>query len=137
MHTLEQFLAGGDSLNVYRGEEMIFSSESSDLKPLIDFIDSAEEMSGELTFFDKYVGRAAGLLMALVKPCMVYAGVISEGGAETLEKYDIPFEAGRRVKYLMGVASGDMCQWEKLSLGKDPQQLWDLLKNMDNGAQQK
>lgn len=137
MYTLEQFLAGGQSLVIYCGDEVVFRSESSDLRPLIEFIDGAEEVSGELTLFDKYVGRAAGLLMALIKPRMVYAGIISEGGVETLEKYTIPFEAARRVKYLMGVASDDMCQWEKMSLGKSPRQLWELLKNMDDAAERK
>ena len=137
MYTLEQFLANGQSLVVYRGNEVVFSSESSDLRPLMEFIDGAEEECGELTLFDKYVGRAAGLLMALIKPRLVYAGIISEGGIETLEKYAIPFEAVRRVRYLMGMASDDMCQWEKISLGKSPGQFWELLKTMGDATTQK
>ena len=75
-----------------------------------------------------YTGRAAALLMVLIKPAKVYTPIISEGAREVFQQYDIPFETLETVKYLMGVASDGMCQWEKKALGKSPEEFWKMIK---------
>jgi hypothetical protein len=120
MHTLEQFADSGISLVILREGQEIFRSQASGLAPLVEYLAMGQEQRDNLTIFDKYVGRAAALLMTLLNPVKVYAGVISEGGAETLEQFLVPYEAGKTVRYLMEVASESMCRWEKVSIGKAP-----------------
>jgi len=130
MHTLRQFLDSDRSFVIYEGERELFYSRESDLEPLVQFLDSATPLGDALTVFDRYVGRAAALLISTLRPQKVYTGVISEGGVQVLAEAGIPFEAGEKAKYLMGVASEDMCRWEKLSIGKSPEELLDELRKI-------
>ena len=127
VYSFDRFKRSHWSLVVIRDSRIIFRSKASAIKPLIRFIESGPVESGKLTVYDKYVGRAAALLIVLIKPVEVQTPVISEGGREVLEKYEIPFQAERDVKYLMGIASDDMCKWEKMTIGKSPDEFWGLL----------
>ena len=127
MITLEEFNISQKSLVVYHGAKKVFESNASDLEPLMRYTEQFGTDQSEPTIFDKYTGRAAALIMTLIGPLKVYTGIISEGGAKVFDENGIPFEAGEQVDYLMGVASKDMCRWEKMSLGKSPQELLDTL----------
>lgn len=123
MFTRDQFLSSTASLVVFHGDEIAFESDASDLRPLVTYLGQIEPSGDDVTIFDRYVGRAAALLMTLVEPIKVYTGVISDGGAAVLEQFSIPFEASERVAYLMGVASADMCRWEKAAIGRSAEEL--------------
>jgi hypothetical protein len=123
MHTLASFLETGLSLIVYREGMVVFESSDSDLRPLVTYIRTHGTHDEKVVIFDKYVGRAAALLMGLIRPHHVYAGVISQSGAEELKESGIAFDAGREVKYLMDVASEGMCRWEKMAVGKTADEL--------------
>ncbi len=132
MYTLDEFIDSKWSFVVYHGDRIVFSSQESDLHPLMEYFAHSGPMeTADIILFDRYIGRAAALLMTLAKPRHVYTGTISEGGIETLDKASIPFESRERVKWLMGVASKDMCRWEKLALGKTPQDFYDHLKSLE------
>jgi uncharacterized protein DUF1893 len=133
MYTLRQFLDSDLSLVIYKGGQELFNSKASDLEPLVQFLESARPADKGLVVFDRFVGRAAALLISTLEPEKVYTGVISENGAQVLDDASIPFEAHEKAKYLMGLASDDMCRWEKLSLGKSPEQLLSELKKMREG----
>ena len=122
--TLQEFLDSGASLVAVQDERIVFRSDSSDLRPLLELIIEHDTAEGGLLLFDKYVGRAAALLMTRLRPAKVFAGIISVGGAETLRRFGVEFEAGEKVKYLMGVASDGMCRFEKMALGKSPDEFW-------------
>jgi len=114
---------------ILEADRVIFRSRAAAIKPVIRFIKSGgrERGADSLVIYDKYVGRAAALLMSLVSPKLVCTPVLSESGEQTLKQFDIPFQADRRVKYLMGIASADMCKWEKMTLGKTPEEFWAML----------
>ncbi len=133
MYTLRQFLDSDLSLAIYEGEKELFNSRASDLEPLVQFLEGKTPAGDSLVIFDRYVGRAAALLISRIKPQKVLTGVISENGSQVLDDASIPFEAGERAKYLMGVASEDMCRWEKLSLGKSSEELLSELMKMREG----
>ena len=130
MHTLASFLETGLSLVVYRDGQVVFESSDSDLRPLVTYIRTYGSDDGEVVIFDKYVGRAAALLMELIRPHHVYAGVISQSGAQALKESGIGFDAGREVKYLMDVASEGMCRWEKMAIGKIAEEFLAELRNI-------
>ncbi|MCK4632789.1 MAG: DUF1893 domain-containing protein [candidate division Zixibacteria bacterium] len=123
MFTKDQFLSSTASLIVFHGDEVAFESDDSDLRPLVAYLGQTELGRNDVTMFDRYVGRAAALLMSRIKPIKVNTGTISEGGAVVLDEHAIPFEAKEKVTYLMGVASQDMCRWEKMAVGKSSEEL--------------
>ncbi|UCG62579.1 MAG: DUF1893 domain-containing protein [Candidatus Zixiibacteriota bacterium] len=128
MYSFDKFIESKWSLVVLAEDRVVFRSTASAIKPLIRFMKSDYGQYREMLIYDKYIGRAAALLMVLIGPKKVYTPVISEGGQEILTKYGIPFEAQKKVKYLMGVASDEMCRWEKMTIGKSPEAFWDILK---------
>lgn len=128
MYSYDRFIKSPWSLVVISDGRIIFRSRASALKPLVRYLKSRRDQDGQVIIYDKYIGRAAALLMTLIKPREVHTPVISEGGRQVLEQYRVRFHADREVKFLMGVASDQMCGWEKMSVGKTPSELWDMLK---------
>ena len=128
MYSFDKFSAGKWSLVITSGEKVIFRSQAGGVGGLVRFLKAGIPSEDDIVIYDKYVGRAAALLMALIKPVKVYTPVISEGGKEVLERHGIPYRATRLVKYLMGMASDEMCRWEKMCIGKTPEEFWDVLK---------
>ena len=128
MYSYDKFIISRWSLVIMAEGRIVFRSRASAIKPLIRFLKSDQIEEDALTIYDKYVGRAAALLMVRVKPLEVRTPVISEGGREVFEKFGISYIAQRQVKYLMGVASDEMCRWEKMTVGKTPDEFWDVLK---------
>lgn len=124
-YSFEQFKRSRWSLVILSGGRIIFKSRAKAITPLVRYLKSSPDTRPGLVIYDKYIGRAAALLMALIDPAEVYTPVISDGGAQTLKKYGISHHADRQVEYLMGEASDDMCRWEKASLGKTPEQFWE------------
>ncbi|KAA3634314.1 MAG: DUF1893 domain-containing protein [Calditrichaeota bacterium] len=125
--TLSEFQKSGKSLSIYSGTEEIFSSDKDALEPLVEFIQS-DATYENLVIFDKYIGRAAAMLMTLINPQKVYTPIISQFGREVLQNKSIRYEAEKEVEFLMGVASDSMCRWEKISVGKTAEDLLEMLK---------
>jgi hypothetical protein len=121
--TLAEFNHSDWNFVVYSGEDRVFESRQSDLRALVRFLQDRTDDARPVTFFDRYVGRAAALLMVIAEPTRVYAGIVSAGGRKVLEQHGIALEAGQDVDYLMGVASENMCRWEKLAVDKSPGEL--------------
>ena len=98
------------------------------LIPLVDFIDQFGWKTKNIYIFDKYVGRAAALLMLGFRPIKIYTPIISENAVQLLTEKKISYLAERTVPHLMGIASQELCKWEKLSIGKDRIAFWKLVK---------
>jgi hypothetical protein len=129
MLTLKEFAEGDRNfVAVVNGKE-VFISTKSDLIPILDYLDSDRTGHDDTVLFDRYIGRAAALLMTMLKPARVCTPVISKGGRAVFEEYGIEFEATETVEYLMGVASDGMCRWEKLAQGKSPSEFHQLVKS--------
>jgi hypothetical protein len=73
------------SLLIYRGGEVVFSSVSGGIKPLLDAINTIgrDGLRGTLVA-DKIVGRAAALLVIYMVASEVYASLISTSAKELL-----------------------------------------------------
>jgi len=132
--TLKQFIVGKWNLAVYQNDKPAYQSEATNLEALTDYLRREGRRRRDVVMFDRYVGRASALLMTLCRPTKVYAGVISDGGAEIFEQSNIPFEAGETVNWLTGRASADMCRFEKLAQGRTAEELWCILNKHGNIA---
>ena len=132
MYSFERFKQSTWSLVILAEGRIIFRSRAKAVMPLRRFLAVRTSVNQPLVIYDKYVGRAAALLMALIRPTQVFTPVVSEAGKATLEHYAIAFEADAEVKYLMGIASDDMFRWEKMSLGKSPEEFLALLDNSES-----
>lgn len=130
MYTLTKFAKSKWSLVIYKDNRLVFKSQAKALKPLIRYLKQSSPPKSKVMVFDKYVGRAAALLLSIVKPLKVYTVVISRGGRLALRSSKISFEAKKQVEYFMDVVSDDMCQWEKLAQKKTPPTFWRLVKNL-------
>jgi hypothetical protein len=129
---LRSFLESGLSFMVQVNKRTVFESEATDLQPLVTYIQEFGPDYNNPIIFDKYVGGAAALLMTLIEPQKVYAGVLSQRGKETLERSSIAYETRQIVQYLMDIASEGMCHWERLSLGLTAQEFFARLTGISD-----
>lgn len=123
------FLASGDSLRVYQGRELIFSSNENRLVPLMIYLD---RFAGEASplIFDKIVGNAAALLAVKAGCRELFSPFASQLAADTLEKYGVKHHLGEVVPAIMQPGGQEMCPMEKLSLGKEPEAFYRLMKGI-------
>lgn len=129
MYSLDRFANSGWSLVVRYEGKMIFRSRATGLGALQRYLREGGRERRGVEIFDTHVGRAAGLLMVLARPRQIFTTVISEGGREVMERYNLVFEASEQVKYLMGIASEGTCRWERMAIGKSPEEFLELLKD--------
>lgn len=89
---LDELEESGMNLLVYRGSELVFSSDKKGIVPLIDAIDAiGGEGLGDLVTADRIVGKAAVLLNVYLGALEVHAMLISTGAKELLSDRGIPF----------------------------------------------
>ncbi len=123
-----EFIASEDTLQVYRGKELVFASSKDGLLPLLEYLSSPRPE--EVTIFDKIVGNAAALLAVKAKSKEVYSPLGSELAIRTLESYKIRYHFERVIPYILKPDSKEMCPMEKLSLGKKPEEFYRALREL-------
>jgi len=129
MYSLEQFLNNKLSLAIHQNGQVIYKSQESALKPLIQYIKLYGFSKKKLQIYDKYTGRAAALLFSLIRPFNISTSVISKSAEEVLKRDNIPYKALKKVDFLMDIASEDMCKWEKMASKCTASEFWNLVKN--------
>jgi hypothetical protein len=75
---------------VFRDDEVIFTSSSRGVAPLLEVVDAIglEELRGVVTV-DRVVGKAAALLNLYIWASEVHAMVISVGAERVLQEYGV------------------------------------------------
>lgn len=121
------FLVSGDSLRVYRERELIFSSTGSRLAPLMAYLDGFDNETTPV-IFDKIVGNAAALLAVKAGCRELFSPFASQLAVSTLQKYGVKYHLGEVVPAIMQPGGKEMCPMEKLSLGKEPEAFYRLMK---------
>lgn len=112
----------GQNLLVFRDGEVIFSSASRGVAPLIEAVDTVgrEGLEGVVTA-DRIVGKAAALLNVYMGAVEVHAMLISSGAKEVLWGHGVGFEFWEEtdaIKMRDGVV---FCPFERLVQGiSDP-----------------
>ena len=124
----QAFLASDDTLRIYRGRKLVFSSRKDRLLPLMDFIALREAALGNLAIYDKVMGNAAALLSVIVKAGEVCSPLGSELAVKTLERYGIKYRLVTLVPFIMRDDGQDLCPMEQLSIGKSPEEFFQIMK---------
>jgi hypothetical protein len=120
----------GLNLLVFSGEEMVFSSGSGGIMPLIEAIDSLNRDGlGELITADRIVGRAAVLLNIHLGVSEVHAMLISTGAKELLQDRGIGFQFREETDAIKVKDGVIYCPFERLVQGiSDPEEAYHKIK---------
>jgi hypothetical protein len=125
----DEFLTGKNTLRVYKGNKLIFASDKDRLLPLVEYIDKFASQHHNVVIFDKIMGRAAALLCIMANCREVYSPLGSQLAIEVLEKYSIKHHLTQIVPCIQK-PNKDMCPMETLSIGKDPEEFYQLIGNL-------
>lgn len=123
-----KFLQGGNALHVYEDGKLIFASSREMLSPLLEYIEMFAAHHQKVVVFDKIMGNAAALLCVKANCSEVYSPLGSEPAIKTLAKYGISYHITQIVPYIQRPGTTELCPMEKLSIGKDPEEFYQLVK---------
>jgi hypothetical protein len=129
----KEFLASDDTLRIYRGEKMIFSSKKDRLMPLMDYIKENGVGGEPVVVFDKVIGNAAACLAVKANCRECFSPLGSELGVKTLKKHKIVHHLDETVPYIMRDDGLNMCPMEKLSIDKTPEEFYAEMKKRVEG----
>jgi len=124
----QAFLAGDDTLRIYRGGKLVFSSQKDRLLPLMDFIALRQAAADNLVIYDKVMGNAAALLAVIVKAGEVCSPLVSELAVQTLDRFGIKHRLEKLVPFIMRDDARGLCPMEQLSIGKSPGEFYRVMK---------
>jgi len=125
----DEFLLSGDNLQVYKGDELLFSSTKDRLLPLLEYIDRFVPHHQQVVILDKIMGNAAALLSIKAGCREVYSPLGSQLAVKTLEKYGIGYHLTEIIPCIQKPGGQDMCPMEKLSLDKGPEEFYQAIKD--------
>ena len=129
-HFFKEFLSSGDTLQVYKGDKLLFSSGKDRLLPLLEYIDNFAPYHQQVIIFDKIMGNAAALLSVEASCQEVYSPLGSQLAVKTLDKYGIKYHLTEIVPYIQKPNGEDMCPMEKLSINKEPEEFYQVITNI-------
>ena len=125
-----EFLTSEDTLRVYEGNQLIFSSTKDRLLPLLEYIDRFAPCQQRVVIFDKIIGNAAALLSVIAGCEETYSPLGSQLAIDTLDKYGIKHHISKIVPYIRRQDGKAMCPMEELSIDKGPEQFHEALRNI-------
>ncbi len=123
-----QFVASDDTLQVYDRDTLVFSSRQDRLLPLMEYLDRWATHR-QVVIFDKIMGNAAALLSVRANCREAYSPLGSQIAVETFEKYGIKHHITKLVPYIQKDNGEDMCPMEKLSLDKEPEEFYQVMRH--------
>ena len=126
----QQFIESRDSLWVFNGEKRVFASSEKMLLPMLRYIKESSNSTGPVVIFDKIIGNAAALLMVIANCREAYSPLASKLALATLDSHSIKYHVTCIVPVIQKVGTNEICPMEKLSMGKDPQGLYESLKDI-------
>ena len=109
---------------------MVFTSNKDKLLPLVEYIERYAPYHQKVTIFDKVMGRAAALLCAKAGCEEVYSPLGSQLAVEALDQYGIRHHLTEIVPYIQKPDQKDMCPMERLSIGKQPEEFYGLVRSL-------
>ena len=129
-HFFDEFLSNDDTLWVYEGDQLIFSSNKDRLLPLLEYIDRFMPHHQQVVILDKIMGNAAALLSIKADCQEVHSPLGSQLAIKTLDKYGIEYHLTEIVPYIQQPGGQDMCPMERLSLDKGPEEFYQVMRTI-------
>ena len=123
-----EFLKSDDTLRVYEDDTLVFSSRQGSLLGLLEYIDGFAADFQRVIVLDKIMGNAAALLSIKAGCREVHSPLGSQLAIGTLGKYGIKYCLNKTIPYIKQPYSEDMCPMEKLSIDKDPEEFYTIMK---------
>jgi hypothetical protein len=124
----KDFISGNDTLRIYRDKVLVFSSKKEQLVPLMEYIGTREIGPEPVVLYDKVIGNAAALLAVKANAGEVRSPLGSELAIKTLDRYGIKYHFDNTVPYIMRDDGRGMCPMEQLSIGKEPGEFYEIMK---------
>jgi len=124
----DEFATSRNTLRVYKGSKLIFSSDKDRLLPLIEYLEKFASSHRKVVIFDRILGRAAALLCAKANCREVYSPLGSQLAIGVLGKLGIKYHLSRIVPCIQ-TPEDKMCPMELLSVGKEPDEFYNLIKD--------
>jgi hypothetical protein len=127
-----EFLVSGDTLRVYGGGRLIFASAKDRLLPLLEYIGRFAPHHRQVVIFDKIMGNAAALLSIKAGGKEVHSPMGSQVAVSTLDGHGVKHYLTEIVPYIQKPGGKDMCPMEKLSIGKGPEEFYEIMTGIIN-----
>ena len=108
---------------------MIFSSSKERLLPLLEYIGSRSSTYQGVVILDKVMGNAAALLAIKARCREVYSPLGSKLAINTLDKYSVKHYIEQVVPYIQQDKGEEMCPMERLSIGKNSEEFYTLMRS--------
>ena len=124
---LKKWLSQGYNLVVVRNNQVIYKSKEHGIKSLFKIIKQKRVSLVGTVILDKRVGRAAALLLVLGRVKEVVTLLLSQSSQEILINNQILFLTQETVKNILDEDGHSLCPFEKLSIGKEPQEFYQIL----------
>ena len=128
-----EFLASNDTLRVYSGDRLLFTSSKDGLRSLLEYLDRFYPYEKDIIVFDRITGNAAALLLERMFCREVYSPLGSKLAVKTLRHFGITYHFTDIVPYIESRGQEGMCPMEKLSLGKSPEEFYQACLSLDSG----
>ena len=128
-----EFLKSKDTVRVYKGDKLIFASQEERLTPLLEYAKGFAPDEKGVIVFDRVVGNAAALLLKKIRCSEVFSPLGSEMGLQALDSFGIKYHFSEVVPCIQDDSRQNMCQMEKMSLGKTSEEFYQLLSNPKKG----
>ena len=125
----DEFLKSKDTIRVYKGDKLIFSSREERLKPLLEYAARFKPYEKNVTVYDRVVGNAAALLLKKIHCSEVFSPLGSEAGITALNSFGIKYHFNEIVPCILDDNRQNMCPMEKMSTGKTSEEFFQLLSN--------
>ena len=98
--------------------------------PLLEYIDWFVPHYQQVVILDKIMGNAAALLSIKAGCQEVYSPLGSQLAIKTLDKYGIKYDISEIIPYIQQPEKQDMCPMEKLSLDKEPEEFYQVMRDI-------
>ena len=126
------------ALVLVKNGEVIFKSIDKGIKPMYILATEMKDEAKGACLADRVIGKGAALLCGYIEINEVYTELISEGGVDTLRKYNIPFTMAKSCPYIKNRDKTGYCPIEKISMDlEDPilllQKIKDFLASISRG----
>ncbi len=118
----------GNSLMIYRDDELIFESDLGGIRPHLKAIDELGEGLHGTLMVDKILGRAAAFLVIYSKAAEAITNIVSSPGREVLEAHNIKFSFQEEVPHIKMENGVIFCPFERMVQGiDDPEEAYQAM----------